>query len=63
MTRSLAELAFPVTAALIGYIAFDATLTLTQWIGVGITSLVVVLLPARPRDTVDLVAVPAPAPA
>jgi drug/metabolite transporter, DME family len=63
VAATLAELAFPVTAALIGYIAFDATLTLTQWIGVGITSLVVVLLPARPRDTVDLVAVPAPAPA
>lgn len=61
VAAALAELAFPVTAAVVGYVAFDATLTSTQWLGVGITSLVVALLPARPRDTIALVPAPAPA--
>lgn len=61
VAATLAELAFPVTAAVVGYVAFSATLTSTQWLGVGLTSLVVALLPARPRDTVELVAVPVPA--
>ena len=30
---TLAELAFPLTAALVGIVAFDATLTGTQWLG------------------------------
>jgi drug/metabolite transporter, DME family len=63
VAATLAELAFPVTAAIVGYLAFGATLTSTQWLGVGITSLVVALLPARPHDTVELVPAPAPAPA
>jgi len=63
VAATLAELAFPVTAAIVGYLAFDATLTSTQWLGVAITSLVVALLPARPRDTVEVVPRPAPAPA
>jgi DME family drug/metabolite transporter len=58
VAATLAELAFPITAALVGYFAFDATLTSSQWIGVAVTSLVVALLPARPRDTVE---VPVPA--
>ena len=61
VAATLAELAFPVTAAIVGYVAFGATLTSTQWLGVGITSLVVALLPARPRDTVEFVPAPAPA--
>ncbi len=61
VAATLAELAFPVTAAIVGYFAFGATLTSTQWLGVGVTSLVVALLPARPRDTVELVPAPAPA--
>jgi drug/metabolite transporter (DMT)-like permease len=58
---ALAELAFPVTAILVGYFRFGQTLTGWQWVGVGITSLVVVLLPVRSRGTVDLVPAPVPA--
>lgn len=54
VAATIAELAFPVTAAVVGYVAFGARLTLTQWIGVGVTTLVVALLPARPRGTVEL---------
>jgi drug/metabolite transporter (DMT)-like permease len=61
VAATLAELAFPVTAAIVGYLAFGATLTSTQWLGVAITSLVVALLPVRPRDTVEFVPAPAPA--
>jgi DME family drug/metabolite transporter len=63
VAATLAELAFPVTAALVGYLAFDATLTSTQWLGVAVTTTVVALLPARPRDVVDVVPAPVPAPA
>jgi drug/metabolite transporter (DMT)-like permease len=42
---ALAELTFPVTAAAVGYFAFDATLDGTQWIGVAVTTTVVLLLP------------------
>jgi DME family drug/metabolite transporter len=63
VAATLAELAFPVTAAFVGYLAFDATLTSTQWLGVGVTTLVVGLLPARPRDVGDVGLVPATAPA
>jgi drug/metabolite transporter (DMT)-like permease len=44
---SVAELAFPVVAIAVGYLAFDATLTSSQLAGVVLTSLVVVLLPVR----------------
>jgi drug/metabolite transporter (DMT)-like permease len=40
----VAELTFPVMAAAVGYFAFGATLDGTQWIGVAITSSVVLLL-------------------
>jgi drug/metabolite transporter (DMT)-like permease len=63
IAATLAELAFPVTAALVGYLAFDATLTSTQWLGVAVTTTVVALLPVRPRDVVDPAPTPAPAPA
>lgn len=63
VAATLAELAFPVTAALVGYLAFDATLTSTQWLGVAVTTTVVALLPARPRDVVDVVPAPVAAPA
>ena len=63
VAAALAELAFPVTAALVGYLAFDATLTSTQWLGVAVTTTVVALLPARPRDVVDVRPAPVPAPA
>jgi DME family drug/metabolite transporter len=42
---ALAELTFPVTAAAVGYLAFGATLDGTQWIGVALTAVVVLLLP------------------
>ena len=63
VAAALAELAFPVTAALVGYLAFDATLTSTQWLGVAVTTTVVALLPARPKDVVDVRPAPVPAPA
>ena len=44
---AIAELAFPVVAIAVGYLAFDTTLTGTQFAGVAITSLVVLLLPGR----------------
>jgi drug/metabolite transporter, DME family len=49
MLASIAELAYPVTAVIVGYVAFDATLRWTQWLGVIITVGVVSLLPTRPR--------------
>ncbi len=61
VAATIAELAFPVTAALVGYVAFDATLSSTQWAGVAVTSIVVALLPARSRDAVELAPAPAPA--
>jgi DME family drug/metabolite transporter len=45
LIAALAELTFPVTAAAVGYFAFGATLDGTQWIGVAVTSTVVLLLP------------------
>jgi DME family drug/metabolite transporter len=51
MLASLAELAFPLTAGLVGYLAFGATLRWTQWLGVLTTVTVVGLLPLR-RDVV-----------
>src|SRR6476619_4105311 len=64
VAATLAELAFPVSAILVGYFRFGQTLTGWQWVGVGLTSLVVVLLPARPVETFEVVpAPPSPAPA
>jgi drug/metabolite transporter (DMT)-like permease len=64
VTATLAELAFPISAAIVGFVAFDATLTTTQWLGVGVTSLIVTLLPVRPRDPIEQPAPhPIPAPA
>jgi drug/metabolite transporter, DME family len=63
VAATIAELAFPITAALVGYIAFNATLTSTQWLGIAITCLVVALLPARPRDAVEHLPQPVATPA
>jgi drug/metabolite transporter, DME family len=57
---ALGELAFPVTAALVGIYVFHDNLRWTQWLGVAITVAVVTLLPARRRE---IVRVPVPAPA
>jgi drug/metabolite transporter, DME family len=63
VAATIAELAFPISAILVGYFKFGQTLTGWQWVGVATTSLVVALLPMRPRDPVDVVPVPATAPA
>jgi drug/metabolite transporter (DMT)-like permease len=63
VAATLAELAFPISAILVGYFKFGQTLTGWQWVGVATTSLVVALLPLRPRDPVGAVPAPAPAPA
>jgi drug/metabolite transporter (DMT)-like permease len=54
ITASLAELAFPVSATVVGYVAFDAHLTASQWIGLIVTSAVVLLLPVRSDGLVDI---------
>jgi drug/metabolite transporter (DMT)-like permease len=57
---ALGELAFPVTAGLVGIYVFDDSLRWTQWAGVGLTVAVIGLLPVRRRE---LVKVPAREPA
>jgi drug/metabolite transporter (DMT)-like permease len=62
LLAALGELAFPVTATLVGIYVFNSSLRWTQWIGVAVTILVVSLLPARRRDIVRAPElVPAPA--
>ena len=51
---SLGELAYPVTAGIVGYVAFGASLRWSQWLGVLITVVVVALLPLRRREIVDV---------
>ena len=51
---ALGELAFPVTASLVGIYVFPDTLRWTQWLGVALTVLVVSLLPMRRRDIVTV---------
>jgi drug/metabolite transporter, DME family len=62
LLAALGELAFPVTATLVGIYVFNSSLRWTQWVGVAVTVVVVSLLPARRRDIVrapDFVAAPA----
>jgi len=54
MVAALAELAFVVTAAAVGYFAFDRTLDGSQWLGVAVTSAVVLMLPITGRSAVRL---------
>jgi drug/metabolite transporter (DMT)-like permease len=61
VAATIAELAFPVTAILVGYFKFGQGLTHGQWVGVGMTSAVVALLPARPGEAG--VPMPSPVPA
>jgi len=61
VAATLAELAFPVTAVLVGYFKFGQTLSGWQWFGVALTSTIVALLPARPQDVATPVAAPVPA--
>jgi drug/metabolite transporter (DMT)-like permease len=51
---SIGELAYPVTAGIVGYVAFGAELRWSQWLGVAITVVVVALLPLRQREIVKL---------
>ena len=60
LLSALGELAFPVTASLVGIYVFDSSLRWTQWIGVAVTVAVISLLPVRRRE---IVRVPAPEPA
>jgi len=62
VAATIAELAFPVSATLVGYFKFGYVLTGWQWVGVALTTLVVALLPAR-SERIERVPAPAPAPA
>ncbi len=61
VAATLAELAFPVSATLVLYLKFGQAPTNAQWAGLGLTSLVVALLPARPVEELEYVPAPAPA--
>jgi DME family drug/metabolite transporter len=52
LIAALGELAFPVTATLVGIYVFNSNLRWTQWIGVVLTVAVVTLLPVRRREIV-----------
>jgi DME family drug/metabolite transporter len=56
IVAALGELAFPVTATLVGIYVFNDSLRWTQWVGVLITVAVDSLLPTRPRR--EIVRVP-----
>jgi drug/metabolite transporter (DMT)-like permease len=63
LIAALGELAFPVTAAVVGIYVFNSNLRWTQWIGVALTVAVVTLLPVREREIVrapSLASAPAP---
>jgi drug/metabolite transporter, DME family len=53
VAATIAELAFPIAAILVGYFKFGQTLTGWQWVGVAVTTAVVALLPAGGADEVD----------
>jgi DME family drug/metabolite transporter len=63
IAATIAELAFPITAILVGYFRFGQSLSGWQWIGVAVTTMVVAVLPARPRDIVEPLPQAAPQPA
>jgi drug/metabolite transporter (DMT)-like permease len=52
LLAALGELAFPVTASLVGIYVFDSSLRWTQWVGVGVTVAVISFLPVRRRELV-----------
>src|SRR5919109_3946955 len=54
LLAALGELAFPVTASLVGIYVFNSSLRWTQWIGVGVTVAVISLLPVRRRALVNV---------
>jgi drug/metabolite transporter, DME family len=59
LLAALGELAFPVTAALVGIYVFDSSLRWTQWLGVAITVGVISLLPVRRQKLVRMPREPA----
>ncbi|HEY3962479.1 MAG TPA: DMT family transporter [Gaiellaceae bacterium] len=63
VAATIAELAFPVSAILVGYFKFGQTLTSWQWVGVAMTTAIVALLPVRPRGAFDVPGAPAAQPA
>src|SRR5213595_2018893 len=52
LLAALGELAFPVTASLVGIYVFDSSLRWTQWLGVAITVGVITFLPLRRRQLI-----------
>jgi drug/metabolite transporter (DMT)-like permease len=54
LLAALGELAFPVTAALVGIYVFEDSLRWTQWLGVAVTVGVISLLPVRRRELVRM---------
>jgi DME family drug/metabolite transporter len=54
LLAALGELAFPVTASLVGIYVFDSSLRWTQWVGVGVTVAVISFLPVRRRELVNV---------
>jgi drug/metabolite transporter (DMT)-like permease len=54
LLAAIGELAFPVTATLIGIYVFGSHLTRTQWLGIGLTVVVISFLPVRRREVVTL---------
>jgi DME family drug/metabolite transporter len=60
LLAAIGELAFPVTAALVGIYVFNSSLRWTQWVGVVITVGVISLLPVRRRDLVRATTRPEP---
>jgi drug/metabolite transporter, DME family len=54
LLAALGELAFPVTASLVGIYVFNSSLRWTQWLGVAVTVIVISLLPVRRRTLVKI---------
>jgi drug/metabolite transporter (DMT)-like permease len=54
LLAAIGELAFPVTATLIGIYVFDSSPRWTQWLGIVVTVGVISLLPARRRQIVKV---------
>ena len=52
LLAALGELAFPVTATLIGIYVYGSSLRWTQWLGIAVTVGVISLLPVRRREIV-----------
>jgi DME family drug/metabolite transporter len=59
LLATLGELAFPVTATLVGIYVFDSTLRWTQWLGVALTVGVISLLPVHRGEIVKVPREPA----